>query len=387
MEKFIPYGRQSIDADDIQSVVKILESDYLTQGPTIKKFENLISKYVNSKYTITANSATSALHLACLALELKENDIVWTSPITFVASANCALYCKASIDFVDIDLSTGLISLDKLEEKLKLAKKENKLPKILIPVHLAGTSCDMKNIYKLSLEYGFRIIEDASHAIGGRYQDNRVGCCKYSDITVFSFHPVKIITTGEGGAATTNAQNLAQKMFQLRSHGITKDKNKFIENTSAQWHYEQHLLGFNYRMNDIQAGLGINQLLKIDKFVEKRHLLRKEYIKKISSPKIKLLEIPNDIYSSLHLLVLQIENISEIEHIKLFKSLRDYGIGVQLHYMPVHLQPYYKKLGFKKNDFPQAEKYATRSFSIPLFPDLKQEELFYVVDSLERLIN
>ena len=385
MANFIPYGKQSIEEDDIQSVVKILNSDFLTQGPTTSKFENLISTYVNSEYAVTVNSATSGLHLACLALGLKDKDIVWTSPNTFVSSANCALYCNALIDFVDIDISTGLMSINKLEEKLKVAKSQNKLPKILIPVHLAGSSCDMKKIYELSLEYEFKIIEDASHAMGGKYQKYKVGSCKYSDITIFSFHPVKIITTGEGGVATTNNIELADKMIQLRAHGITKDKNKFISKSSPPWHYEQHFLGFNYRMNDIQAALGISQLSKVDKFVKKRNELREEYIKNISNEEIKFLEIPKDVYSALHLLVIRINNISEKKHIEFFKNLRKCGIGVQLHYKPVHLQPYYINLGFKKNDFPVAEKYATSALSIPLFPKLKQEELIYVVNSVEKI--
>ncbi len=386
MNNFIPYGKQTIGVDDVNSVVEILNSDYLTQGPTTNKFETLISKYVNSKYAVSVNSATSALHLACLALEVKKNDIVWTSPITFVASANCALYCDANIDFIDIELATGLISISKLEEKLKLAKENKKLPKVIIPVHLAGSSCDMKKIYNLSLDYNFKIIEDASHAIGGKYQNNKVGSCKYSNITIFSFHPVKIITTGEGGAASTNDKYLAEKMFQLRSHGITKDQSKFEASSTPPWHYEQQLLGFNYRMNDIQAALGINQLSKVDKFVKKRHEIRDSYKKKLSNKKIKFLEIPFDVYSSLHLLVIRIEDITETMHIELFEKLRDCGIGVQLHYMPVHLQPYYQKLGFKKNDFPVAEKYANSAISIPIFPDLKQEELDYVVESIENAI-
>ena len=385
MANFIPYGRQSIEDDDIQSVVKIMNSDFLTQGPSTGKFETLISKYVNSKYAVTVNSATSALHIACLALGLRDKDIVWTSPNTFVSSANCALYCNAFIDFVDIDISTGLMSINKLKEKLEIAKSQNKLPKILIPVHLAGSSCDMKKIYELSLEYEFKIIEDASHAIGGRYQDCRVGSCKYSDITIFSFHPVKIITTGEGGAATTNNKKIADKMIQLRSHGITKDKSQFISKSSPPWHYEQHCLGFNYRMNDIQAALGITQLSKVDKFIRKRHKLKEEYLKNISNEEIKFLEIPKDVYSSLHLLIIRIKNISENKHVEFFQNLRKCGIGVQLHYRPVHLHPYYRNLGFKKNDFPAAEEYANTAFSIPLFPNLKQEELIYVVKSLENI--
>jgi len=288
-DDFIPYSCQDINESDINSVIKVLKSPFITQGPLVKDFEDAIAKKVNSKYAVATNSATSSLHLACLALGLKEGDIIWTSPITFVASANCGLYCGAKVDFVDIEPNTGLISISELENKLQIANKINKLPKILIPVHLCGTSCNMKEIFNLSQKYGFQIIEDASHAIGGKYFSEYIGNCKYSDITVFSFHPVKIITTGEGGIATTNNIKLSQKMEDLRSHGITKDQTRFLYKAQGQWSYEQQDLGFNYRLTDINAALGLSQLQRLDEFIEKRNSIRDFYIKEIESFPLKVL--------------------------------------------------------------------------------------------------
>ena len=371
VKNFIPYGRQDISKKDIKEVISVLKSDFLTQGPKVPLFEKAICEKVNSKYAVSTNSATSSLHIACMALGLGPGDYLWTSPISFVASANCALYCGAKVDFVDIDLNTGLISIDHLKSKLINAEKLGKLPKILIPVHLAGSSCDMKSIYDLSQKYGFLIIEDASHAIGGKFFDHYVGSCKYSDITVFSFHPVKIITTGEGGVATTNSINLANKMSELRSHGITKDKTKFVINSiNDDWRYEQQQLGFNYRLTDIAAALGISQLKRLDNIVKERNVLFNNYINLFSDLSLKMLDIPTGVYSSLHLAVLRFENLN-IQSF-LFKNLRDNGIGTQVHYTPIHLQPFYSRFGFKEGDYPNSEKYSKSSLSIPIYPGLKK---------------
>ncbi len=382
-KKFIPYGKQSISKKDLEYVRKALESPLITQGPLCEEFESKISEKVGSNYGVSVNSATSALHIACLALDLKENDILWTTPISFVASANCALYCGAKIDFVDIDPSTGLMSVEELKKKLIVASKKNKLPKIIIPVHLAGTSCNMNEIYELSKKYNFLIIEDASHAIGGKYKNEYIGNCRYSSICIFSFHPVKIITTGEGGLATTNDENLYMKMKLLRSHGITRNKDKFEFEPMGPWSYEQQQLGFNYRMTDFQSALGISQLRKLDKFVKKRNLLIDRYIKLLRNLPVKLLEKPSDTYSSFHLAVIRLNNTDPEHHKIIFEKMRQNNIGVQLHYQPIHLNPYYRNLGFKYGDFPNAEFYAQNAFSIPVFPSLSKEEQNFVVSVLE----
>ena len=384
--RFIPYGKQTITEEDINAVTEVLRGPLITQGPTIGTFEKLISEKVTAKHAIAVNSATSALHIACLALGLGKNDILWTSPITFVASANCGLYCGATVDFVDIELETGLICTKELRKKLLKAKKNNKLPKVLIPVHLCGTSANMREIGELAQEFGFKIIEDASHAIGGKFNGERVGNNRYSDATVFSFHPVKIITTAEGGLVTTNNTKLAKKMTELRSHGITKNPDNFEGIDCGPWHYEQQGLGFNYRMTDIQAGLGISQLNRLDSIVEERNRLFKIYMSRLDSNHLDLLKIPTDVYSSLHLAVVVLKRDDREYHRKIFEGLRDAGIGVQLHYEPVHLQPYYKKMGFKHGNFPKAEAYARKAISLPLYPGLKQEEQEYVIDTLHGLL-
>ena len=385
--QFIPYGRQTITPDDIQEVTRVLQSPLITQGEVVPQFEQAIAHQVKAKYAIAVNSATSALHLACLALGLHDGDWLWTSPNTFVASANCGLYCGAKVDFVDIDPSTGLMSIDALSRKLQVAEQNSTLPKVVIPVHLAGTSCDMHEIAMLSKKYGFRIIEDASHAIGARYQMDPVGSCKYSDICIFSFHPVKIITTGEGGMAVTNSQDIAEKIILYRSHGITKDERKFSLPVSGPWHYEQHCLGYNYRLTDLQAALGLSQLRRLEKIIRTRNLLLNNYMQLLDGLPLKLLKIPDNISSSVHLAVVQLDDSHKSHHLKLFNLLRECGFGVQLHYAPVHLQPYYRQLGFQTNDFPNAEDYAQRSISLPLFPGLTFAQQGRVVATIKQYID
>ena len=385
--QFIPYSRQNIDRDDIKAVLQALRGEYITQGPLINKFEDKICDSVNSKYSIVVNSATSALHLACLALQLKKNDLLWTSPISFVSSANCGRYCNAEVDFVDIDSSTGLMDTLALSKKLKEAERIGRLPKVLIPVHLCGTSCDMKEISKICSDYQVSIIEDASHALGGRYLKNNIGCCEYSDLSVFSFHPVKIITTGEGGAVTTNNFTLFEKIKELRTHGITKDPNKFIRDEKAPWIYEQQDLGYNYRLTDIQCALGISQISKLEKIVKKRNDLFERYKELLNPLPLELLEIPKGCYSSLHLAVIRLNNKNKEFHLNVFMSLKSKGIGVQVHYHPIHLQPYYRDLGFKKGDFPEAEFYSNNAISIPLYPGLTYEQQVYIVKKIEDSIN
>ena len=385
-KKYLPYGRQNINEDDINCVVKTLRSEFITQGPLINQFEEEISKKVSSGEAITFNSATSALHVACLSLGLGKGDIVWTSPITFVASANCALYCGAKIDFVDINNLTGLMCVDTLKKKLIEAKKSGLLPKILIPVHLAGTSCDMKEIYKLSKEYGFYIIEDASHAIGGKYHNEPIGNCKFSDICIFSLHPVKIITSAEGGIATTNNSSLAKKMRLLRSHGITKNKNDFENKSPDQWSYEQQSLGFNYRMPDILAALGLSQLKRLNLFIKERHFLFKTYKDIFSKLPVEFLEVPDKIQSSHHLAIIRFQRKDKKLQRFVFRRMRDNNIGVQVHYSPVHLQPYYQRLGFKKGDFPKAEIYSADVISLPIFPGLEERDIKRVYSILNEIL-
>lgn len=383
----IPYSRQSINKKDLDNVKKVLLSDYLTQGPEVKKFEKDIQSYLKVNYALALNSATSALHVACLALDLRKDDWLWTVPNTFVASANCALYCGAKIDFVDIDYKTGLISIEKLIQKLEIASKLNKLPKILIPVHLAGASCDMEKIFELSLIYNFKIIEDASHCLGAEYKNEKVGKCNYSSITTFSFHPVKMITTGEGGAATTNDNLLAEKMTKLRTHGITKNEKlfEFAENKIAgPWVYEQQLLGYNYRITDIQASLGISQIKKLDQFLFDRRRIENIYKKELSEESISFLKTNNDVNSSVHLVIVLLNINNDVIYKKTFEDLRNNLIGVQLHYLPVHLHPFYIKLGFKKGDFPESERYAKNAISLPVYPGLRIEEQEYVVQKLKK---
>lgn len=375
----IPYGRQNINAQDIEAVTEVLSSPFLTQGPVVPKFEQSICDFTKAKYAVAVNSATSALHIACLALRASENDVIWTSPNSFVASANCALYCGSKVDFVDINPKTYNLCADALEEKLKTTKK---LPKIVIPVAFAGQSADMKRIKALSNEYGFKIIEDASHAIGGSYLGKPIGCGDYADITIFSFHPVKIITTAEGGVAVTNSKELHQKMNLLRSHGITREENLFEGSNQGGWYYEQIDLGFNYRMTEMQAALGVSQMQRLSEFVEKRHQVRMNYEKTLKDLPITLPYQDENGYSALHLYPICVESADMRKEV--FSFLRENKIGVNVHYIPIHRQPYYEKMGFKQGDFPVAEDYYSRAISLPMYQDLTLQEQTYVKDILEK---
>jgi UDP-4-amino-4,6-dideoxy-N-acetyl-beta-L-altrosamine transaminase len=384
----IPYGRQDISEEDIRAVVSVLRSDYLTQGDVVPQFENAVAGYCNVRAGVAVNSATSALHIACLALDVCTGDRVWTSPITFVASANCALYCGALIDFVDIDPATYNLSIECLTEKLELAEKSGKLPKVVIPVHLCGQSCDMLAIYLLSKKYGFKIIEDASHAIGGRYKGKPIGNCQYSDITVLSFHPVKIITTGEGGMALTNDVALEKRMRLFRSHGITSATDEMKPRPeSEQWNYQQIELGFNYRMTDIHAALGLSQMKRLDEFVVKRQAIATKYTAMLADLPLITPWQHADCYSAYHLYVIRLK-LSEVRksHRQVYDAMRAKNILVNLHYIPVYRQPYYESLGFKSGYCEQAEKYYSEVLSIPIFFGLSHEQQKYVISSLEEIL-
>jgi len=384
----IPYGKQDINQQDIEAVVDVLKSDFLTQGPQVPLFEKAVANYCNAGFAVAVNSATSALHIACLALGLEKGDWLWTSPNTFVASANCGLYCGAQIDFVDIDTRTYNMSIDALKLKLELAEREGKLPKIVIPVHFAGQSCDMKEIRNLADRYGFKIIEDASHAIGSRYLDQPVGSCAFSDITVFSFHPVKIITTAEGGVAVTNDQLLVNKMERLRSHGVTRDTEYMSSESQGPWYYQQIELGFNYRMTDMQAALGNSQILRLDEYIKQRHLIREKYDQLLSELPLILPWQSNDGYSALHLYPVQvIENKKEMDRKLVFNQLRQAGIGVNVHYIPVHTQPYYQQFGFREKNFPNAVAYYQRAISLPMYSTLSDEQQLEVVNAIKNLLS
>ena len=378
----IPYGKQNINQSDIDAVISVLKSDYLTQGPVVPAFENAIKKYCSVKSAIAVNSATSALHIACLAIGVSKGDLVWTSPITFVASSNCALYCGADIDFVDIDDRTYNISINALRIKLEVARTNGRLPKVVIPVHLCGQSCDMEAIWKLSREYGFKVIEDASHAIGAKYLGEPVGNCKYSDVTVFSFHPVKIITTAEGGIATTNNIVLAKRMDLLRSHGITRDPNEMTKQPDGPYYYEQIDLGYNYRMTEIQAALGLSQMDRLDEFVSKRHEISKFYNILLQDVDVVIPWQNQDCYSSWHLYVIRIKPLSKTYQREVFEKLRERGVLVNLHYIPVYKHPYYQSKGYSKDDFPEAEKYYSEAISIPMYFGLTIEEIERVVNEI-----
>ncbi|MCA6595969.1 MAG: UDP-4-amino-4,6-dideoxy-N-acetyl-beta-L-altrosamine transaminase [Pseudanabaena sp. M046S1SP1A06QC] len=387
MSSYIPYGRQDINQADIQNVIEVLQSDWLTQGPAINRFEKIVADYCGVKYAVAVSSATAALHIACLSLDLGEKDWLWTSPNTFVASANCGLYCGAYVDFVDINPHTYNLSIEELEQKLVRASEQNCLPKVLIPVHFAGQSCEMDKIANLSKQYGFKVIEDASHAIGGKYQDKPIGCCEFSDLAVFSFHPVKIITTGEGGMVLTNRQDLYEKLIRLRSHGITRNPELMQSESHGAWYYQQLELGFNYRMTDIQAALGASQMQRLDEFVSRRQFLARRYHHLLRDLPISLPYQHLDTQSSWHLYVIRL-NLDKISktHYQIFEELRQAGIGVNLHYIPVHTQPYYQSLGFKWGDFPESEIYYENVISIPLYYGLMEKEQDLVVSRLQEIL-
>lgn len=383
----IPYGRQNITHADIDAVVETLTSDYLTQGPRIPEFEGLVCDLVGAKHAVAGNSATSMLHIACLALGLKEGGLLWTSPNTFVASSNCALYCGASVDFVDISPTTFNLDIDALEVKLKRAEKAGALPDVIVAVHFGGQSCDMRNIARLSKQYGFKVIEDASHCIGGHYDDKLIGNCAYSDIAIFSFHPVKIITTMEGGLATTNDSVLFQTMMRLRTHGITRDPEFLQQSENYGWYYEQLELGLNYRITDVQAALGISQLTRIEENISRRRALAERYHTLLEPLPVAGQESDPASNSAWHLYVIRLLGVDSLKQKSLiFDSLRERGIGVNVHYIPVHTQPYYRELGFDWGMFPAAEKYYTQAISIPMFPELKESEQDYIVDELKKLL-
>lgn len=384
----IPYGRQDINQTDIDAVVEVLKSDFLTQGPRVPLFEQTVATKVGAKHAFAVNSATSALHIACMALGLGRGDLLWTTPITFVASANCGLYCGAQIDFIDIDPRTYNICPKALEIKLAAAEREGKLPKVLIAVHLCGQPCDMQSIRALSARFGFKIIEDASHAIGGRYKGEYIGNCRYSDITVFSFHPVKIITTAEGGMALTNDDHLAEKMNIFRSHGVTRDKNLMSHEPDGPWYYQQVDLGYNYRMTELQAALGISQMGRLDAFVARRHELTKRYDSLLQGLPITTPWQHADGYSSQHLYVirLQLDKIKK-SHREIFEALREKEIGVNLHYIPVHTHPYYQNMGFKTGMYPEAEKYYSEAISLPMFQGLTEKQQDIVVREIIEVLD
>ncbi|MGE6195539.1 UDP-4-amino-4,6-dideoxy-N-acetyl-beta-L-altrosamine transaminase [Aeromonas media] len=379
----IPYGRQSISDVDIEAVVAVLRSDFLTQGPAVARFEQSVLAHCGAKHAVAVCNATAALHIACLALGLGPDDWLWTSPNTFVASANCGLYCGAQVDFVDIDPVTYNLCPQALERKLLQAEQEGRLPKIVVPVHFSGQPCDMRAIHALSQRFGFRIIEDASHAIGGRYLDDPIGHCRYSDITVFSFHPVKVITTGEGGMAVTNDDELAQRLGLLRSHGITREPELMTQPMDGAWYYQQVTLGFNYRMTDLQAALGTSQMQLLEHYVARRHQLARRYDELLAELPLTLPWQHPDGYSGLHLYVirLQTDKVGRSHH-EVFEYLRSKEIMVNLHYIPVHTQPYYQQMGFKAGDFPEAERYYAEAISIPMFPTLTEAQQNEVVAAL-----
>ena len=376
----IPYGRQEITQADIDAVVDVLTSDFLTQGPKVPEFEAIVADYVGVPHAVSVNSATSALHVACMALELGPGDWLWTVPNTFVASANCAIYCGAQVDFIDIDPRTYNLCPQRLEEKLIVAKQQGRLPKIVVPVHLCGQSCDMQAIHALAQRFGFRIVEDASHAIGGKYQDQFVGNCRYSDVTVFSFHPVKIVTTAEGGMAVTRSSDLAKRMELHRSHGITRDPALMTVDAHGPWYYQQIDLGYNYRMTELQAALGVSQMQRLNRFVSRRHEIAQRYNDELADLPLVLPFQLESSYSALHLYVIRVKDPAI--HRAFFERLRARGLGVNLHYIPVHTQPYYEAMGFRLGDFPESEQYYREAISIPMFhamTDAQQNEVVAIV--------
>lgn len=383
----IPYGRQNITEADIDALVQTLRSDWLTQGPAIDRFENAMAAYCGARHAVAVCNATAALHIACLAAGLGPGDVLWTSPNTFVASANCALYCGASVDFVDIDPATLNMDVGLLEEKLRAAAKAGRLPKVVVPVHFGGLPCDMEKIGALAREYGFLVIEDASHAVGSRYQGKATGACAHSDMTVFSFHPVKIITTGEGGMILTNRADLQQRLARLRSHGITRDPSAMEGPSEGPWYYQQVELGFNYRITDLQAALGESQLKRLDAFTARRNALADRYASLLGGLPVSAQARRTGAYSSYHLYVIRIDSArAKKSKREVFEAMREGGVGVNLHYIPVHTQPHYRRLGFRAGDFPRSEEYYREAMSLPLYFDLSDAEQDKVVKTLARAL-
>lgn len=392
----IPYGRQEVTQADIDAVVAVLHSDFLTQGPAVPRFEAVVASQVHAGHAVAVNSATSALHVACLALELRPGDRLWTVPNTFVASANCARYCGAEVDFVDIDSRTWNMSVPRLQERLARAKRQGRLPKVVVPVHFAGQPPEQEAIWSLAQEYDFRVLEDASHAIGASRQGEPVGSCRWSDITVFSFHPVKIITSGEGGMAVTNDGALSDRMAMFRSHGITRDRGRFRcaaadgdagPDGPGAWYYEQHMLGFNYRMTDIHAALGASQVARLADNVDRRNILARRYDDALGRLPLQLPTVQPGNRSAFHLYVVRVKpNRRSLTHRQIFDALRQRGIGVNLHYLPVHLQPYYRDLGFAPGQYPEAEAHADEAISLPMYSALAERQQDQVVAALTEIL-
>jgi len=383
MMGYIPYGRQDVDDDDVAAVETVLRSDWLTQGPATERLEQVVADYCGAEHAVAVSNGTAALHAACHAAGLGPGGLLWTSPITFVASANCARYVGADVGFVDIDPRSLNMDAVALEAKLEEAERADRLPDIVVPVHFGGASCNMKRIAELSRRFGFTVIEDASHAIGGRYKSHPVGSCEYSSMATFSFHPVKIVTTGEGGMIVTNEADYAERLRLFRSHGITRDPELMEDTSLGAWRYEQLDLGYNYRITDIQAALGVSQMHRIDEFVDRRNELAKRYMRLLEDVPVCWQTVAEDIYSAYHLFVVELQRD---ERSRVFAGMRDAGVGVNVHYIPVHLQPYYRRLGFRKGDFPVAEDYYSRAMTLPLYPKMEDEALEVVVDALLGMI-
>ena len=383
----IPYGHQDISKSDVDAVVEVLQSDFLTQGPVVPRFEQAVAARCGARHAVAVNSGTSALHVACMALDLGPGDMLWTVPNTFVASANCARYCGASVDFVDIDPDTWNLSVPALRNKLIKAKRESKLPKVVVPVHFGGQPTEQEAIWELAQEFGFKVLEDAAHSFGAFRSGEPVGSCKWSHVVEFSFHPVKIITTGEGGMAMTNDDELAWRMSTLRSHGITRDSARMRHEPGGPWYYEQLELGYNYRMTDLQAGLGLSQVTRLDEFVERRNVLAQRYSQELADLPLQLPSVQPGNRSAFHLYVVRLkQNATPKTHRKLFDELQQRGIGVNLHYMPVHLQPYYRERGFSPGQYPEAEAHGDSAITLPLYSALTDQEQDHVVASLKHVL-
>lgn len=375
----IPYGRQWVTEDDIAAVAEVLRSDLITQGPMSDEFERVVAEYCGARYAVAVSNGTAALHLAVLTLGLEPGGLLWTTPITFVASANCARYVGAAVDFVDIDPETLNMSVDALLAKLEAAEKSGRLPDVVVPVHFAGASCDMASIRELSGQYGFRVLEDAAHGIGGRYHDAPIGSCAYSDVTTFSFHPVKIVTTGEGGMVLTNDEELAHRARLLHTHGVTRDESLMRGASEGPWYYQQVELGFNFRITDIQAALGVSQMRRIDSFIARRNEIADAYLDAFADVAVKPQQVPADVLSAYHLFVVQFE---QLDRRLAYDRLRELGVGSAVHYIPVHLQPYYRDLGFGPGDFQNAEEYYSRAITLPLYPMMSEAEVQTVIDAV-----